>query len=274
MTPAIGGLLVIAGFFIFFGCLGGVIAAKEIFISSRNEEKFSAYKGSLVSAMVFYVIIALISIVGIIFALMSYIPSTFTWTIFALAILTLLLCGGAFYCVLKEMREHKKKTSNRNKNHQKQRVSSIDNGIANMNLPASEIRKLKDASYWPDNASQNQEIKTNFEQVEQVEGGYIQGEGGLNQNIDRKVDYSNTKYRQSSVDMSPYLNNVQQTSQSSQSFMRNYHMDQNKVDKIERLANELDFVSLAEKLMQLEELRKAGLINDQEYQELKRKCIV
>ena len=46
-----------------------------------------------------------------------------------------------------------------------------------------------------------------------------------------------------------------------------------KEDRSDKSKEELNFVSLAEQLMQLEELRKAGLINDQEYQELKRKCI-
>jgi len=40
MTPMVGGLLVVAGFFIFFGCVGGVIALKEIFISSKMKTSF------------------------------------------------------------------------------------------------------------------------------------------------------------------------------------------------------------------------------------------
>lgn len=277
MTPAIGGLLVIAGFFIFFGCLGGVIAVKEIFISSRNEEKFSAYKGSLISAMAFYIVIALISIVGIIFALMSYIPSSFTWTIFALAILTLLLCGGAFYCVLKEMKEHKKKTKNKNKKQQSQYSSSVDNGIANMNLPASEIHKLKSTSYWPEGTSQRQaEPITNFEQADYRSGDRFREDTVNPQSRVQEQNFQESQWhlgRQTDeqyVFQQPFYRN--QTAQ--QTFMRNYQTDQNRVEKIEKIAKELDFATLAEKLMQLEELRKAGLINDQEYQELKRKCIV
>ena len=273
MTPAIGGLLVIAGFFIFFGCLGGVIAAKEIFISSKNEEKFSAYKSSLISGMIFYVIIALISIVGIILSLMSYIPSSFTWTIFALGILTLLLCGGAFYCVIKEMKEHKKKKkSQNNKKFEKYSLSS-DNGIANMNLPASEIRKLKEIFFRPEDQEQyinqiKQETLQNFHYNQNNQGLYDE------QTLQNNCQQCNMQCPRDYVD---HLNFEKHRETRTTFDKQNHEKIKNQyLDELDNLTktNDVDFVSLAEKLMQLEELRKAGLINDQEYQELKRKCIV
>lgn len=207
MTYEVGGLLVIAGFFIFFGCAGGVISLKEIFISSRNEERFSAYKGALYSAIVYYVVIAIISIAGIISACVNYIPSNYTWTIIALAVFSLLLCAGAFYCVFRELKEHKKK-----------KKAADESACANMELSASDIHKLKNATIKTENQQENQDGQQKQEQF--------------------------------------------------------HSQDLKKIEIIkEAIKEDVDLYSLAEKLMQLEELRKAGLINDQEYQAIKGKLI-
>ncbi len=219
MTPTVGGLLVVAGFFIFFGCLGGVLAVKEIFISSRNEEKFSAYKGALYSAMVYYVIIAIISIIGIIVALISFIPSNFTWSICGLALVALLLCAGAFYLVMKEIKEHKKRLKGQPESSKDQQKTSGSNDtpFANQSLSREDIKDLSSATL----------AHSELNQQPRQEGSF------------GKEEF----YRR-------YLSSL-----------------------TEKENAEVDFVKLAEQLMQLEELRKAGLINDQEYQVLKKKCI-
>lgn len=246
MTYAVGGLLVIAGFFIFFGCVGGVIALKEIFISSRNEEKFSAYKGALISAIVYYCIIALICIIGIIVAVASYVPSNHTWIVVALSALTLVLCAAAFYCVFRELREHKKKT--RNKNNQ--------NSIANMDLNAGEIRKFSDAQLVnnsnvnnqnnPQNNGQNNSSPTSNSQSQ---NNFSQNQGSNNSDNGRISSENNQKEVESrKEDIKSILSTPQEKA-------------------------DLDLYSIAEKLMQLEELRKAGLISDQEYFSLKNKIL-
>lgn len=224
MTPTVGGLLVVAGFFIFFGCLGGVLAVKEIFISSRNEEKFSAYKGALYSAMVYYVIIAIICIIGIIVALISFIPSNFTWSICGLALVSLLLCAGAFYLVLKEIKEHKKRMKGLKETPKDD--SQNDSPFANQNLSREDIKDFSNAKLVGGDLRYGQE-RDNGDRAEQ-DRGY----------------------------------------QSKEEFYRRYLST-----LTEKENAEVDFVKLAEQLMQLEELRKAGLINDQEYQVLKKKCI-
>lgn len=228
MTPMVGGLLVVAGFFIFFGCAGGTIAIKELFIARRNEEKFSAYKGALVSAMVYYVINAIICIVGFIMSLVSYVPSEFTWTILALCILTLALCGCAFYCVIKEMKEHKK-----NKNILK--MNSKDNGAFNMNLNAEEIKKFRDL------IKETKEYEINKIKSE-IEKEHESDKTEKNINLEKKkaldILYSNKEPQQT-----------------------------------QKQGEDIDFVVLTRNLKQLEELRKSGLINDQEYQALKKSMI-
>lgn len=253
MTPKVGGLLVVAGFFIFFGCIGGVISLKELFIAHRNEEKFSAYKGSLISAIIFYCVIALISIMGIISSFISYVPSQYTWGVIGLGALSLVLSAGCFYCVFKELKEHKKKSKQalQTKNGQ----NNADNGAFNMNLDACEIHRFSnmtsaggqdyDNSYFPQSSAQNQ-------------GNQIQTQGSFNSQHNQSL-----------------CADARENSQSGE-ILTNFQKEQLrkvKEDRSDKSKEELNFVSLAEQLMQLEELRKAGLINDQEYQELKRKCI-
>ncbi len=253
MTPKVGGLLVVAGFFIFFGCIGGVISLKELFIAHRNEEKFSAYKGSLISAIIFYCVIALISIMGIISSFISYVPSQYTWGVIGLGALSLVLSAGCFYCVFKELKEHKKKSKQalQNKNGQ----NNADNGAFNMNLDACEIHRFSnmtsaggqdyDNSYFPQSSAQNQ-------------GNQMQTQGSFNSQHNQSLSADARKNSQSDE----ILTNFQKE-----------QLRKVKEDRSDKGKEELNFVSLAEQLMQLEELRKAGLINDQEYQELKRKCI-
>ena len=253
MTPKVGGLLVVAGFFIFFGCIGGVISLKELFIAHRNEEKFSAYKGSLISAIIFYCVIALISIMGIISSFISYVPSQYTWGVIGLGALSLVLSAGCFYCVFKELKEHKKKSKQalQTKNGQ----NNADNGAFNMNLDACEIHRFSnmtsaggqeyDNSYFPQSSAQNQ-------------GNQIQTQGSFNSQHNQSLSADARKNSQSDK----ILTNFQKE-----------QLRKVKEDRSDKSKEELNFVSLAEQLMQLEELRKAGLINDQEYQELKRKCI-
>ena len=253
MTPKVGGLLVVAGFFIFFGCIGGVISLKELFIAHRNEEKFSAYKGSLISAIIFYCVIALISIMGIISSFISYVPSQYTWGVIGLGALSLVLSAGCFYCVFKELKEHKKKSKQalQTKNGQ----NNADNGAFNMNLDACEIHRFSnmtsaggqdyDNSYFPQSSAQNQ-------------GNQIQTQGSFNSQHNQSLSADARENSQSDE----ILTNFQKE-----------QLRKVKEDRSDKSKEELNFVSLAEQLMQLEELRKAGLINDQEYQELKRKCI-
>lgn len=253
MTPKVGGLLVVAGFFIFFGCIGGVISLKELFIAHRNEEKFSAYKGSLISAIIFYCVIALISIMGIISSFISYVPSQYTWGVIGLGALSLVLSAGCFYCVFKELKEHKKKSKQalQTKNGQ----NNADNGAFNMNLDACEIHRFSnmtsaggqdyDNSYIPQSSAQNQ-------------GNQIQTQDSFNSQHNQSLCADARKNSQSDE----ILTNFQKE-----------QLRKVKEDRSDKSKEELNFVSLAEQLMQLEELRKAGLINDQEYQELKRKCI-
>jgi len=221
MTPVVGGLLVVADFFIFLGATGGMLAIKELFIARRNEEKFSAYKGSLISAMIFYVLTAIICLVGFIMSLVSYVPSNFTWTILALCVFTLLLCGGAFYCVIKEMKEHKKKNK---------KQTNADSGLYNMNMTAEEINKFKELF------KETKEPEINRQEKQ------LMKEECLNKEKALKILYE-----------------------------KELEIKEN--DKMSESKGKLDFNNLAVNLKKLEELRKTGLINDQEYQELKHSII-
>ena len=236
MTYEVGGLLVIAGLFIFFGCAGGVISLKEIFISSRNEERFSAYKGALYSAIVYYVVIAIIAVAGIISGMVHYIPSNYIWTIVALAVFAIILCGGAFYCVFRELKEHKKKN----------KAKADDLACANMELSASDIHKLKDATI---KVESGEEIKSS--QSEKGEEGSCKG--SENQNKDAKIEGikgGGGAYFDEGV-------------------YRGFKLAD---EERAKLAN-IDLYSLTEKLMQLEELRASGIISDREYHTIRSKLI-
>ncbi len=243
MTPKVGGLLIVAGFFIFFGCLGGVIAIKELFIAHRNEDKFSAFKGALYSAIVFYSVIALISVIGIISSFISYVPSQYTWGVIGLGALSLVLSAGCFYCVFKELKEHKKKNKQGSSNEKS------DNGAFNMKLDAYDIHRFSDMIQKNSETGNSQDVSKVIESR------------NCEDCLLRQQNFQNEKNDQH--DISQNLTNFQKKQ------LEEIH---GKTDKSEK-EQEINFVSLAEKLMQLEELRKAGLINDQEYQELKRKCI-
>lgn len=273
MTTEVGGLLVVAGFFIFFGCIGGVISLKELFIAHRNEDKFSAYKGSLISAIVFYCVIALISVIGIVSSFISYVPSNFTWGIIGLGFLSLVLSAGCFYCVFKELKEHKKKKKNTVENQNKQTNQNSDVAF-NMNLDANEIHKFSNMT--PANKDINQYQNQYDAQNQQRE-----------QNENRQNQYEN--YERQSINQNNQRENLQNVNAQGQNGYREWARRNNQMESNEQVKNidilgrerknqqadkDLNFVSLAEQLMQLEELRKAGLINDQEYQELKRKCIL
>lgn len=254
MTPRVGGLLVVAGFFIFFGCIGGVISLKELFIAHRNEDRFSAYKGSLISAIVFYCVIALISVFGIISSFISYVPSEYTWGVIGLGALSLVLSAGCFYCVFKELKEHKKKVKNTAQSQSK----SQNNGAFNMSLDAGEIHRFSEMT--SQTADKNANIISDKNHCYERADGFGQNNAYSEiyqpgfESVKRDASFQNqnpaglTDFQKQQLEKVKTQNNV------------------NTIDDI-------NFVSLAEKLMQLEELRKAGLINDQEYQELKRKCI-
>lgn len=272
MTPRVGGLLVVAGFFIFFGCIGGVISLKEMFIAHRNEDKFSAYKGSLISAIVFYCVIALISIFGIISSFISYVPSEYTWGVIGLGALSLVLSAGCFYCVFKELKEHKKGL----KNTQKQR-NNQDNGAFNMNLSASEIHRFSGMTGGLGQVSENrQDAGVNMQKDIENEYGFRKNGVGKDGFIGSQ-NLNSEQIFQGGVQNSS--NNFQSENQNNNGQMNLTNFQKAQLQKVnggslsEKTSDEINFVSLAEKLMQLEELRKAGLINDQEYQELKRKCI-
>ncbi len=242
MTGEVGGLLVVADFFIFFGVIGGGIALKEIFIAHRNEEKFSAYKGALYSAIAFYSVIALISIVGVIASFVSFIPSNFTWAIVGLGLLSLVLSCGCFYLVLRELQDHKKNM----------KKMSGESQFVNMDLSAGEIRKF---------ASMTESTQSNHDEQKRD---------------DRSNSSENSKTKQSEIDDAALAKAILE--------LNKYH-DQNNLqkerilrttsqDKIDQIdLTSVNFEELAVNLMQLEELRKAGLINDQEYQTLKRRCL-
>jgi len=233
MTPMVGGLLVVAGFFIFFGCIGGMLAIKELYISFKNEDKFSAHKGALISAIVYYIITAIICIVGLIMGMVSYLPSSYTSTILALCVFAFLLCAGAFYCVFKELKEHKKKTKKKN---QQKLNKEWEDAIANLNLSPKEIQKLSNTIAKGTMPEDNENCKQN-DNIENIKKEEI------------------TKTIEDDLDILGRKRNIEL---------------QNKPDLDKK---EVDFIVLSEKLMQLEELRKAGLINDQEYQSLKAKCM-
>lgn len=249
MTTKVGGLLVVAGFFIFFGCIGGVISLKELFIAHRNEEKFSAYKGALVSAIVFYCVIALISIMGIISSFISYVPSQYTWGVIGLGALSLVLSAGCFYCVFKELKEHKKKT--KLANSAQNQTKSNQNGAFNMNLDANEIHRFSNITQSQNYVSDSQSGGQNQENSQRINGNQTNYNGFENSTLQGEKLGANDS-------LTPFQKRQLES-------VKNDRKNQEKED--------LNFVSLAEQLMQLEELRKAGLINDQEYQELKRKCI-
>lgn len=245
MTPKVGGLLIIAGFFIFFGCLGGVIAIKELFIAHRNEDKFSAYKGSLYSAIIFYSVIALISVIGIISSFISYVPSQYTWGVIGLGALSLVLSAGCFYCVFKELKEHKKKTNQNLSMEQNQ----TNNGAFNMKLDAHDIHRFSNMVQKSDMNDNTNEISNDFR----------------NRNCEKCL-LNNQNFQGDKINPNDISQNLTNFQKRQLEEVRGKNAENEK-------DQEINFVSLAEKLMQLEELRKAGLINDQEYQELKRKCI-
>jgi len=235
MTTEVGGLLVVAGFFIFFGVIGGGIALKEMFIARKNEDRFEAFKGALYSAVVFYVVIAIISLCGIVSSFVSYVPSNFTWGIIALGILSLVLSGACFYCVFKELKEHKK---GKKKRLESASVANTNqNGAFNMNLDAGEIHKFSSMSV-PQSSSQGMQSSPEYSDRERQR---------------KEENFSDRGRGLSDSEKKDILGRVISEKMSTK--------------------EEINFVSLAEQLMQLEEMRKAGLINDQEYQELKRKCI-
>ena len=251
MTTKVGGLLVVAGFFIFFGCIGGVISLKELFISHRNEEKFSAYKGSLISAIIFYCVIALISIMGIVSSFISYVPSQYTWGVMGLGALSLVLSAGCFYCVFKELKEHKKKTK-----QQANQNRATDNGAFNMNLDANEIHRFSNMTQQSGQTPQTMQSQTQQTFQNIAQNPNVQNAGN-NQQYAENRGFEGKNQFQNDV-LTPF---------------QKQQLAEVKEDKKVQGKEDLNFVSLAEQLMQLEELRKAGLINDQEYQELKRKCI-
>lgn len=258
MTTEVGGLLVVAGFFIFFGCIGGVISLKELFIAHRNEDKFSAYKGSLISAIVFYCVIALISVIGIVSSFISYVPSNFTWGIIGLGFLSLVLSAGCFYCVFKELKEHKK--NNKNRSNQNKQSSENNQPAFNMNLDANEIHRFSNMTSVDKNQYENINNYNAQNCLNNQDRQQFYKEDNLNNQFERR------QYNQG------VSNNVQNLFSGSNQIDDTDILGNSKKNKLAE--NNLNFVSLAEQLMQLEELRKAGLINDQEYQELKRKCIL
>lgn len=225
MTNVTAWLLVLAGFFVFLGCAGLVLAVKEIFISSRNEDKFSAYKGSLISGVVYYSVVALISIIGLFLSFSYYVPNNFTFVIIGLTIVSLALCVGAFFCVIKELREHKKK--------QKQMFGNI----ANMTLNAKEIHKFSQAT---------------VSDISQRETQSMNGASGSVNNFlmrDERLD----KFFQGKE--AKNLDNLKAEGESKES------------------SGDIDFENLKQKLKELDDLRNNGLINDQEYQLIKKKII-
>ena len=257
MTGEVGGLLVVSDFFIFFGVIGAGIAMKELVIAHKNEEKFSAYKGALYSSIVFYLIIAIISIVGVVSSFVSFVPSNYTWAIVGLGVLALVLSGGCFYLVFRELKDHKKNI----------RKLSGDNQFVNLDLTAGEIRKFSDmreSQTLPDVDNKKEYLK------EDIISGY------------RKESFDNSQ----KLNDKGLQDNADLTLAKAILELGKYHEDKNvKKDRILRTdANQnyknqedtslsVDFEELAVNLMQLEELRKAGLINDQEYQALKKRCI-
>ena len=250
MTYEVGGLLVVAGFFIFFGCAGGVISLKEIFISSRNEERFSAYKGALYSAIVYYVVIAIIAIAGIVSAMVNYIPSNYIWTIVALAVFAIILCGGAFYCVFRELKEHKKR----------KKATAEDLACANMELSAGDIHKLKDMSVKVD------EENTKTEKQEESYRGEKQNapsgqEERMKNGQEAEGIYQSGERRQTSSGYSD-----------SGFYYKNFVLN-NEEDEKTRALSRLDLYSLTEKLMQLEELKASGIISEREYYQIRSKII-
>ena len=239
MTGEVGGLLVVSDFFIFFGVIGAGIAMKEIFIAHRNEEKFSAYKGALYSAVAFYIVIALISVVGVIASFVSFVPSNFTWAIVGLCILSMVLSAGCFYLVLRELQDHKKNMKKR----------SGESQFVNMDLSADEIRKfavMKEFSGAKDDLTGDINVKHSTEK----------------QNKSEDADLALAK---AILQLNKYHEN---NGEKENKILRTQASKEEQID-----LTSLNFEELAINLMQLEELRKAGLINDQEYQTLKHRCI-
>ncbi|MBQ7467227.1 MAG: hypothetical protein IJS74_04095 [Clostridia bacterium] len=262
MTGEVGGLLVVSDFFIFFGVIGLGIAMKEIFIAHKNEEKFSAYKGALYSSIVFYLIIAIISVVGVVSSFVSFIPSNFTWAIVGLGTLSLVLSGGCFYLVFRELKDHKKNM----------RRLSGDNQFVNLDLSAGEIRKFSDMR-------ETERLKADERNL------------GKSANRGRENDSNNSAYIKNCSGSEFDVNNSQQQGENLDLTLakavlelNKYHEGRSSKERILRAdvgengaghgdLGMVDFEELAVNLMQLEELRKAGLINDQEYQTLKKRCI-
>jgi len=163
-------------------------------------------------------------------SLVSYVPSNFTWTILALSIFCLLICGGAFYCVLRELKEHKKK-----KQTGQSKKDNNDNPLYNMNMSAEEIRRFKEFFKETKESEINkkaEELSKNRENQKTSEEDLSEKEKAL------KILYSGAEKN-------------------------------DKSENKEKIKDSLDFCSLSRNLKQLEDLRKSGLINDQEYQQLK-----
>ena len=259
MTGEVGGLLVVSDFFIFFGVIGIGIAMKEIFIAHKNEEKFSAYKGALYSSIVFYLIIAIISVVGVVSSFVSFIPSNFTWAIVGLGALSLVLSGGCFYLVFRELKDHKKNM----------RRLSGDNQFVNLDLSAGEIRKFSEMRECERRVDKHNNERTENSGNEHHDSNSSERQSG---------DSINDKYSKQNND------NLDFSIAKAILELNKYHDDkniardrilrteENQKSQIDDLSS-LNFEELAVNLMQLEELRKAGLINDQEYQTLKKRCI-
>lgn len=133
-------------------------------------------------------------------------------------------------------------------------TNSQDSGAFNMNLDANEIHRFSNMT------SAN-------------------NSGGFNQMQNENQRQANENQYQNSNNLNSYNRETDDRTRqnvASDEFLTSFQKEQLrkvKDEKDQSVKNELNFVSLAEQLMQLEELRKAGLINDQEYQELKRKCI-
>ena len=248
MTGEVGGLLVVSDFFIFFGVIGLGIAMKEIFIAHKNEEKFSAYKGALYSSIVFYLIIAIISVVGVVSSFVSFIPSNFTWAIVGLGTLSLMLSGGCFYLVFRELKDHKKNM----------RRLSGDNQFVNLDLSAGEIRKFSDMREVSYDKRCGQEQQDEHDKNQEMN------------NYGEKYKQNNQK---ESIDITLAKAILELNKDKNQNTLK-----QDRILRTENIGNNnvelsVNFEELAVNLMQLEELRKAGLINDQEYQTLKKRCI-
>ena len=162
-----------------------------------------------------------------------------------------MLSAGCFYCVFKELKEHKKKTK-----QQANQNRATDNGAFNMNLDANEIHRFSNMTQQSGQTPQTMQSQTQQTFQNIAQNPNVQNAGN-NQQYAENRGFEGKNQFQNDV-LTPF---------------QKQQLAEVKEDKKVQGKEDLNFVSLAEKLMQLEELRKAGLINDQEYQELKRKCI-